>query len=188
MELLQKPIADGVRAAEALAVLGSATLSLVDHQKRRLARVDVHYSITNVLRTFTPFFAGRDVAVTKELAHGRPYLRASEAALESILTNLLNNSLVAFEHGNAPSRQICVRTSVADGFVAIDVLDSGPGIEGIALKDIWLPGETTRPNGTGLGLAIVRDTVVDLGGRVYARAHSDLGGAKISVVLPILGS
>lgn len=186
-ELFQKPVADCGRAAEGLAVLGSATLSLVDHQKRRVARVDVYASIAAVLRTFEPFLVGRDVNISTEFADGRPYLLASQAAIESIVTNLLNNSLVAFERSSAPKREIRVRTSVADGWVTVDVLDNGPGIEGIDVKDIWLPGETTRPNGTGLGLAIVRDTVLDLGGRVHAQAHSALGGAQISVGLPVLG-
>src|SRR5205823_10155090 len=96
----------------------------------------------------------------------------SQAAIESIVTNLLNNSLAAFEQANVRKREILIKTTVVDGAVTMDVLDNGPGIEGIDVKDIWLPGETTRPNGTGLGLAIVRDTVVDLGGHVNATPHS----------------
>jgi C4-dicarboxylate-specific signal transduction histidine kinase len=65
--------------------------------------------------------------------------------------------------------------------------DNGPGIRGIDIHDIWLPGETTYVAGTGLGLAIVRDTVRDLGGSVDALASGSLGGAEIIIYLPILG-
>lgn len=185
--VLAQPVTAIVHAVDALSVLGSATLSLIDHQKRRLARVDVHATIREVLATFAPFLSGRDVTAETEFDSGKPYLRASQAAIESIITNLLNNSLSAFEQANVRQRKILIRTTVVDGTVTMDVLDNGPGIEDIDVKDIWLPGETTRPNGTGLGLAIVKDTVVDLGGHVNAIPHSPMGGAQISVELPILG-
>jgi signal transduction histidine kinase len=186
-DLLGQPVTAITRAVDALSVLGSATLSLIDHDKRRLGRVEVHSTITNVLNIFGPFLTGRDVVATADFASGKPYLRASQAAIESIITNLLNNSLTAFEQASVSQRKILIRTTIVESVVTIDVLDNGPGIEGIDLKDIWLPGETTRPNGTGLGLAIVKDTVVDLGGHVSALAQSPLGGAQISVELPILG-
>jgi C4-dicarboxylate-specific signal transduction histidine kinase len=55
------------------------------------------------------------------------------------------------------------------------------------MNDIWLPGQTRRPNGTGLGLTIVRDAVHDLGGKASAIAHGELGGASFIVELPIIG-
>jgi signal transduction histidine kinase len=186
-ETLKRPIESIVQATSALAVLGNATLSLIEHDKRRLGRVDVHSTIDGVLQIFEPFLRGRDVAVETEFAGGNPFLRASQAAVESIVTNLLNNSLAAFERSNVPARRIVIHTSVENGSLSVDVSDNGPGIDGIDVKDIWLPGETTRPNGTGLGLAIVRDTVLDLGGAVDAVPHSLLGGAQFTIELPILG-
>ena len=75
-----------------------------------------------------------------------------------------------------------------DEWVEIRVMDNGPGIEGINIGDIWLPGETTYPNGTGLGLTIVGDTVKDMGGNVEAIKHGELGGAEFIVHFPILGA
>ena len=186
--LLMKPVGSIVRAADTLGVLSSTTLSLIDHEKRRLTRVNIHRVISNVYELFEPFFRGRSVECQLELSLGEPWLRASEAAVESVVTNLLNNSLAAFETAGSKSRRILVRTSYSQDDLLMVVSDSGPGIQGIALRDIWLPGVTTRPHGTGLGLTIVKDTVNDLGGRVNAVEHGALGGAEISVRLPILGS
>jgi signal transduction histidine kinase len=182
-----KPIDLINRALNSLAVLGSATLRLLAHEKRRYTRVNVHSVINNVLETFEPFFIGRDLTITKQLAKGNPFLRSTEAAIESIVTNLLNNSIAAFENHNVESRQIDITTEVQETILIIDVADNGPGIEGIAVKDIWLPGETTNLNGTGLGLTIVRDAVLDLGGTVSAVPHGRLGGAELIIELPILG-
>ncbi len=165
-DTLAQPVESISGAVESLSVLGTATLSLISHQKRRLGRVDLHRTIRNVVETFRPFLEGREVEVDLDLDSGSPFLRGSEAAVESIVTNFLNNSLTAFEEGGSDDRRIEIQTRIEGDVLKMHVLDSGPGIDGIGLKDIWLPGETTRPNGTGLGLAIVRDTVLDLGGAV----------------------
>lgn len=186
--VLKKPVSMIDRSISSLSVLGSATLKLVDHGKRRLGKVDLHNVITEVLSTFEPFLVGRNVEVTTKLCPGTPYLRGAEAAVESIVTNLINNSLTAFEKSKHHERFLLMQTSVEDKMFTLDVIDNGPGIEGISLKDIWLPGQTTKPNGTGLGLTIVRDAVSDLAGNVEASDHSEeLGGAKITIQLPIIG-
>ena len=185
---LEKPVGSIIRALSSLAVLGAATLKLIDHDKRRFSRVDLHPVIKRVIDTFEPFTSGRDVKVVVKMCPGGPYLKASEAAIESIVTNLLNNSLAAFEDSNARERKIEVRTEIQDGVFRLRLLDNGPGILGISKDDIWLPGETTRKNGTGLGLTIVRDTVLDLSGKVDAVEHGELGGAEIVVELPIISS
>jgi signal transduction histidine kinase len=185
---LEKPVETIKRSVGSLAVLGDATLSLLDHGKRRQGRVNLHDVVQGVVETFDPFLKGRDVALDLQLYKGKPYLRGSEAAVESIITNLLNNSLVALEQSSTRKRQISVRTELNGDYWVLRVLDNGPGIEGIGPRTIWLPGETTRPNGTGLGLTIVRDAVVDLGGEVGVEEHGELGGAEFVVELPIIGA
>ena len=187
-EQLSKPVEAIAEATKSLSVLGDATLKLLDHEKRRAARVDIHEVIGQVLSTFSPFLDTGGIKVEKELCEGSPYLRGSEAAIESIITNLLNNSVAAFERSDTRDRRINLATQLSNGCVIIRVKDSGPGIQGLEKREIWLPGRTTRKNGTGLGLTIVRDTVLDLGGEVGASEHSELGGAEIEVRLPILGT
>ena len=186
-KFLQKPIEGIRRAVQSLAVLGTATLKLVDHEKRRVSRVDLHALLQEVLDTYDPFLKGRDVTVQTDFYAGNPYLRGSDAAIESIVTNLLNNSLAAFESGGTRDRIISISTSISRDRWILTVHDNGPGIQGIRKTDIWLPGRTTRKNGTGLGLTIVRDAVKDLGGEVDATERGELGGAEITVELPILG-
>lgn len=176
------------RALEALQVLSRTTLGLVQRDKRRVGRVQLHDVVARVLETLAPFFSARRVRVTTELADGTPYLRASEAAVESILTNLLNNALTALATGTQ-DRRILIRTTFAgEGELALSVLDSGPGIVDVSPKSIWLPGETTQPDGTGLGLTIVRDTARDLGGDASVIPNGELGGAEFRIKIPIIGA
>ena len=184
----KRPI-DGIkRAVASLSVLSRATLDLLDHEKRRTARIDLHEVLDDVLVTYGPFFKGRDVEVVKSFAPGTPFLRGQRASVESIITNLLTNSLAAFEDAATRDRVVEIATQISNNKWSLSVSDSGPGIVGIRRSDIWLPGRTTRKHGTGLGLTIVRDAVHDLAGSVRALESGPRGGAVITVHLPIIGA
>ena len=178
---------DGIkRAARSLTVLSTATLNLLDHEKRRTSRIDLHDVLDDLLITYRPFFNGRDVKVVKSFASGTPFLHGQPASIESIITNLINNSIAAFEDAATQVRVIDISTQVSADRWSLSVSDSGPGIVGIGTPDIWLPGRTTRKRGTGLGLTIVRDAVNDLGGDIQALENGPQGGAVITVHLPII--
>jgi signal transduction histidine kinase len=183
-----KPVAAIIKSVDTLGVLSQATLSLIDHDKRRVSRVDLHKVVNAVLQMFDPFLKGRDVTVDLTLQDGTPHVRGSEAAIESVLTNLINNSIAAFEAAGTRDRKLRIETSMEDDRFLLSVADNGPGIVGVLKKDIWLPGVTTRPHGTGLGLTIVRDTIADLGGDVDAIEKSELGGAQVLVKLPLVST
>jgi len=172
-------------ATDSLATLGVAVLKLLDHQKRRPSRVDLNVVAERVKETFTPFFMVRKVKAEFSFAPGNPFLRGTEAAIESVLTNFINNSLWALEAVHE-SRKLVVSIETEGDVAFITVDDNGPGLE-LDEKEIWIPGQTSKPNGTGLGLTIVRDTVTDLSGDVSVDAHGPLGGARFRVELPILG-
>lgn len=185
-DVLGGPVDQISRALQSLGVLATATLRLLDHQKRRIGRVDVHEVVDGVLETFEPFLDTRGIKARTEFTSAKPAVQGTVASLESIVTNLITNSVNAFERRGSGTREIVIRTELDAETVRIRVLDTGPGIEDIALKDIWLPGQTTRDNGTGLGLTIVHDASEDLNGRVSAEAHGEFGGAEITVELPLL--
>jgi signal transduction histidine kinase len=186
--ILGKPVAAVIKSIDTLGVLSAATLSLIDHDKRRAVAVNLHKVIKGFLETFDPFLKGRDITVELALVESKPHVSGSEAAIESVLTNLINNSVAAFESGATRARKLRIETRVEDNHFLLTVADNGPGIRGISKKDIWLPGITTRPHGTGLGLTIVRDTVADLGGDVDALVKSKFGGAQIMVKLPLVST
>lgn len=187
-EQLGKQVERIRRQAGSLSVFGQLTLDILDHEKRRPARVDVHDVVNSILDLLEPLAKERSVQIKRELAAGSPFLRGNQAAVESIVTNLVANSLKAFEQSPSNERTIVVRTEIENDRVQLRVLDNGPGIAGIRMSDIWLPGETTYPNGTGLGLTIVRDSAADLGGTVNAIANGGLGGAEMIISLPIIGA
>jgi signal transduction histidine kinase len=75
----------------------------------------------------------------------------------------------------------------AGRWLRLHVDDTGPGIPEALRPSIFDPYVTHTAGGTGLGLAIVKKIVVEHGGTIDA-AGSPLGGARISIVLPLDGS
>jgi C4-dicarboxylate-specific signal transduction histidine kinase len=178
--------------ADAIYTFADVTLKLLEHEKRRSRRHAIHDLIDGAVKLLEPYVEARQAKVERDFAAENPHIWCSRAAFEAIVTNFITNSLQAFvsaeRDGALPvdePRRILLWTRVQGEKVVMSVLDNGPGIEGISVEDVWLPGRTTTEKGTGLGLTIVRDVVLDLGGNVEAVGHGELGGAKFVVTLPL---
>lgn len=187
---LGQPVEMLYRSANSLRSFAKFPRHLLKRAKRRSSNVDVHAVIDEVIELFQPFLEEAKVDVKKVLADGKPSVRGSIALLEAILVNLMTNAINAFNVRGAPceQRQIMICTELTTIHLELRFLDSGPGIKGLELDDIWLPGRTTTSGGTGLGLTIVKDSVIDLGGEVWAIANGELGGAEFMVNLPLIES
>ncbi|WP_419552634.1 sensor histidine kinase [Candidatus Poriferisodalis sp.] len=173
--------------AESLGALGASTLSLVERDKRRRGRVEIHEVAKSVATAYRPFVEAHDASFELHLdSSSDPHLQGSIAAIESIIVNLLTNSLVAIPKSTRSPRLVRLMTVVERDQLTLSVADTGAGIDEHGVEEIWLPGVTSRPQGSGLGLTIVRDTVTDLGGTAEAVANGDLGGATFLIRLPIL--
>jgi signal transduction histidine kinase len=186
---LEGPVSHIRRAAEAIQTFANVTSTLLQKEKRRGGRIAVHPVIEGIGKLFCPFLQEAKVDFRTELLADSPAVFGSVASLESVLANLITNSLNAFsyESAQAVERQVVVRTERNGRGLLLKVLDNGPGIDGLSLAEIWLPGHTTTPGGTGLGLTIVKDAVTELGGTVEALPRGELGGAEFTVELPLLG-
>jgi len=108
------------------------------------------------------------------------WVRGDVFQLRQVFENLARN---AAEAGGGSGR-IGVRAErVADGGIAVSVVDEGPGIEPRLLPVIFEPFQTTKRGGTGLGLSIAKGVVEGHGGRISA-ANRPGGGAVLRVWLP----
>ncbi len=113
-------------------------------------------------------------------------LNADREKLGSIIDNLVGNALKFAPRGG----RIEVLAKRDEGFAAIEVRDSGPGIaakDRALIFDSFFRGslrQHARVQGTGLGLAVVREYAEAHGGRVGI--VEDAGGARIRVLLPLI--
>ena len=185
-QFMKKPISIIADATKALVALPSLAIKLLIRDKRQVKTVSVHDEIREILETTEPFLQEMKVETEKEFVDIDLCVYGSTAAIQSVLMNLITNAMNAFisNKKQKDKRKIIFRTLSSNGKMQIHVIDNGPGIQELSVDEIWLPGKTTTPNGTGLGLTIVKDTVADLGGKVFAIAQGELGGAEIIIELP----
>ncbi len=102
--------------------------------------------------------------------------------LKQALLNLIKNSIEATGNGG----EIRVKTEeVADGDVAVYIIDNGEGIPENIMSKIFEPYFTTRKSGTGLGLVIVYKILKELGGDLTINSKVD-EGTVVRVKLPVL--
>jgi len=143
----------------------------------RPAPVDVN----SLLEERIAFLKGAHPEVTYSVRAqpGLPTAWADEDLLKGILTNLLENAAEAAGNGG----QILGVTSVVDGAIAVDVHDSGPGLNEDARKDLFQPTISFKKRGMGLGLSIARRSALRLGGDVHL-LNGELAGAGFRVLVP----
>jgi signal transduction histidine kinase len=178
------------REAKAIFSFSNVTLRLLEHEKRKSSSQSVHQLINETIDLLRPYLEARDAIVECDFISNDPKIWCAKAAFEAILTNLLTNSLQAFEHASKNGIEITVRliqiiTRISDNTVTISIQDNGPGIIDLSVEDIWIAGKTTTEKGTGLGLAIVKDVIEDLRGTIEVEAHGTLGGALFTITLPL---
>jgi len=124
------------------------------------------------------------IRVTSELPDCPP-VWADDNQIQQVLLNLVQNAHQAMAHQEG-ERHISMRLRPRERTVAIEVLDTGPGIAPHILSRIFDPFFTTKPpgEGSGLGLSVSYGIIGQHGGRLYAENRPE-GGAMFVVELPV---
>ena len=99
-----------------------------------------------------------------------------------VMENLIKNALDAIE-GNG---MISIAASVNEGYLLIDVTDTGKGISKNHLNDVFNPGFTTKKRGWGLGLSLSKRIIEQYHkGKLFVK-WSELGkGSTFRIILPL---
>jgi signal transduction histidine kinase len=144
--------------------LGAVVANFLDFARphavrKEPARVDeVLRCVIDVL----PLASFPGTAVTCRFAPDLPRVLLDRSLIEQAFRNLLINALEASPAG----QPVCVSTWKEDGRVAVEIRDSGMGMEEATQRRIFNPFFTTKSDGTGLGLSIVHRIVESHGGRI----------------------
>ena len=100
---------------------------------------------------------------------GNGYVFVDSRAFESVLKNLVHNSL---SHGEAKSVKISINSG-SNGRVEIRVADDGSGFRGDFAKLGQLFLRHAAKSGSGVGLYLVKNLVRDMGGEIeFSNAES----------------
>lgn len=143
-------------------------LSLFDQQKRP---VDLVATARDVLADLAPMAIKAGYDVSLDAPDAPVMVVGDEHAIARALNNLIANSVA---HGGGAGN---IRVAV-DASGAIDVADTGPGVDPALLPELFEPFSRGRANveGCGLGLHLTREIMRAHGGEVRLLPSS--GGAR----------
>lgn len=160
---------------EGIEELARAEASGLDLRKRKVELVTF---LGNIVGRYQQTFHEKGVVLEMQCGDGLT-ANADPDRLSQIVMNLLGNALKATAKGG----HVLIKADRKYAELAIEVLDSGCGIEQKDLPFIFERFYKGRDGGLGLGLTIVRELVEAHGGRIEAR--SEYGrGSSFTVFLP----
>jgi PAS domain S-box-containing protein len=179
-----EPNLDEARAAVTRMIQGGTHASEVIGRIRSLAKksppqmtvIDMTRAIQDVLELTAHQILKNDILLKTELATDlRPAL-GDLVQLQQVMANLIMNAIESISMRSEGPRELLV-TSQNHGQdqIAIQVRDSGVGIDPGRLDQIFQPFVTSKPDGMGMGLSISRSIVEAHGGRLWATPNEDLG-------------
>jgi len=155
-------------------------LNFAKAHRLKLQPSDLNQQVKRVLDFFRPKAAEAGIEVVDYLAVDLPSVQLDREAFHAALLNLVLNAEQAMPEGG----QLVVRTyGTADG-VALDLIDTGCGMNEETRSQIFDAFFSTKRGGSGLGLPTARKIVEAHGGLIALQ--SELGhGSQFTIRLPM---
>ncbi|MCL6620846.1 MAG: GAF domain-containing protein [Syntrophobacterales bacterium] len=111
---------------------------------------DLNALIQETVHLLEPSLQEHHIRLELDLDPGVGEVLFDPSHLRQVLLNLLKNSLEAMEDGG----RLSVSSRTVNGWVRVEVVDTGRGIPPEDMEKLFQPFFTTKPKGSGLGLAI----------------------------------
>lgn len=150
----------------------------------KVSQLDLHLGSLNeqilrVLDLFEPQAAENSVEIVRYLDPDLPSIQLNAETLQAALVNLVKNALEAMEDGG----QLIARTRVTRQGVALDLIDTGIGMDERTAMKMFDAFYSTKSGGSGLGLPTARRIIEAHDGRIGV--HSDVGrGTQFTLEFP----
>lgn len=150
----------------------------------RLRNLDLHAGSLNeqverVLDLFAPQAAELRIEVVRLLDPDLPSILLEPQTLQAALVNLVKNAFEAMEEGGT----LTVRTRLTRFGVALDLIDTGCGMDDQTALHMFDAFFSTKNGGSGLGLPTARKIIEAHGGRI--NVQSSVGhGTQFTIEFP----
>ena len=116
--------------------------------------------VERVLNLFDPQARERGIEIIRYLDPDAPSIMMDQQTLEAALVNLVKNSIEAMPDGG----QLTVRTRLTRSGLALDLIDTGEGMDQETALHMFDPFYSTKDGGSGLGLPMAKKGIEAHGG------------------------
>lgn len=135
--------------------------------------------IERVLDLFQAQASEANVEIVRYLDADLPSVLLESQTLQAALVNLVKNALEAMPDGG----QLIARTRITRTGVALDLIDTGCGMDEATAMKMFDAFYSTKTGGSGLGLPTARKIIEAHGGRISV--HSELSrGTQFTLEFP----
>ncbi|MBC8552942.1 MAG: HAMP domain-containing protein [Candidatus Brocadiales bacterium] len=122
----------------------------------------------------------KNIKLSKTLQPNLPMIMIDANQIDQVLINLVENACQAMVDGG----ELKISSKVSEGFMEIEISDSGCGIPEKEVKKIFDPLFTTKPSGTGIGLAVCHGIMQKHNGAINVKSQEGIG-TKMFIRLPL---
>jgi signal transduction histidine kinase len=194
MELLAEDFTDAVTPRDRRAL---AKIHIVQRECQRLQNVldeflnfakvrgvklepaDLNAEVERMLTFFQPKADESKIELIRFLDSDLPHVLLDRETFQAVLFNLAINAQQAMPGGG----QLVVRTRPVRGGVALDLIDTGGGMDEETMSHIFEAFYSTKPSGSGLGLPTAKKIVEAHGGRILVQSEPGRG-TMFTIALP----
>ena len=127
--------------------------------------------IERVLELFATQADASGIEIVRYLDAELPSIQLNAETLQAALVNLVKNALEAMPDGG----QLVARTRVTRQGVALDLIDTGVGMDERTAMKMFDAFYTTKGGGSGLGLPTARRIIEAHGGRIGVQSEAGRG-------------
>jgi nitrogen-specific signal transduction histidine kinase/CheY-like chemotaxis protein len=183
-------------------ILVSRLMALAKRQDFSCTAVDLNQLIDNIVNISRNTF-DKSVAVITEYYPGKSYIYADSMQIEQVMLNLILNAYQAMtimrkdgekwggvlkivtSRINPDSQLLSTYPMLSGSYCwAVDVSDTGVGMDENTKKRIFEPFFTTKKTGTGLGLVMVSNIIQQHGGVIEVESGKN-AGVVFRIILPL---
>jgi len=142
--------------------------------------VDINEIIAKALEEYRPALEENHVDVTTDLMNNLPNISVDREQIKIVIAHLIENAIEAMRN---KTRELNIASRVREGYIEIDVSDTGVGIPRDKLKSILDPFFTSKIH-AGLGLTYALKIIQAHRGTISV--ESELGkGSTFTIRLPV---
>jgi signal transduction histidine kinase len=171
---VQNLLSEAIEAARQVAAVTGDLQTLARTGTESSVVMDLAQSVDSAVRLASPYLRA-NCRVVVEIPEGTQVLAAPSRVVQVLLNLLINAANASRPDG---PNTVTIRSGPSpDGMVAVEVRDTGIGMDEVVQQRLFDPFFTTRRSsgGTGLGLYLCRTIVASYGGTISFRSAPEEG-------------
>jgi signal transduction histidine kinase len=150
-------------------------LHYVGRTELQLATIDINDLVSDMVDFYSPQAQSHAVTIRQGLYNGPLTCKVDADMLKQVILNLFINAQQAMGGGG----ELMIRTDKRQKDVAIEISDTGSGIETDKLEHIFDAYYSSRPQGSGLGLPTAKKIIEAHNGSITVNSEPGKGTSFI---------